>query len=229
MKKIVVGIMVAMLAITACQKKNKKAPINTTSDRGKRAAPTDPNNPNNPNPSNGSFKLSGLIFSQDQSNFLSSVKGFLSVLVDEKYVGDVSGSYDGDNDGTGVYFGGLVRLQSGALQVRGGMPRTDISAGSRIAITVIDEYANTGDSEGNKAPQMAVNLVEASGYVQGNQAYLKFWDEYGSVELVGEFDETYFDGRISYDNEYMWDGSRPGAADDLGYFRIRTCTFFECK
>ncbi len=230
MKKIVIGIMLAMLAMTACEKKNKKAPINTTSDRGKRAAPYNQNNPYDPNNPSGSSSLSGQILGEDEQSFQDAIKGFLSASVDEQYVGEVSSGNGGYNQGTGAYFGGRVRIQTGnGFSARGGMPRTTVSRDSILAITVVDKYAIEQEQEGKSIPPMSVNLVQASGYVQGNEAHLQFWDEYGSVEMVGEFDETYFEGRISYSNDYMWDGSQPGEAGRLGYFRVRTCTFFECN
>jgi hypothetical protein len=73
-----------------------------------------------------------------------------------------------------------------------------------------------------------VYLTNASGEVSGNYAHLHFEDALGWVELEGQFDQSTFQGTISYDNKTHVSGGTP-AAGVLGNFSIPTCQFFVCQ
>jgi hypothetical protein len=71
-------------------------------------------------------------------------------------------------------------------------------------------------------------LKQASGYVQGNQVYIDFWDKYGHVVLEGTFDRNAAVLQFRYDTQLTFDGQQ-GYAGVMGDLHIPTCQFFRCQ
>src|SRR5690606_34357211 len=141
-----------------------------------------------------------------QSDFQYVVADFLSSIMPENYVGFVSASVDqrtlsgqcpspSYECGTGVFLGGRVDFVNGRLQASAGS-RLDITGSSKLVIQVMDYIPN----QPQIAPIPPIYLPNAEGFVQGNRAYLVFWDNYGFVYMEGQFDNQWFTGRIEYEN-----------------------------
>ncbi len=163
--------------------------------------------------------------SSQQSAFQDVVSGFIEGRWAPEYLGYVSATASG---GTGVYLGGRVELQSGALNVNNAV-QMNIRTDSKVLVAIYDEYTGRPDSSGQQVAPMLRAFGSASGYVQGNRAYLKFTDEYGYIELEGTFSGQSFYGTFEYDNSRRWDGNGQGAAGTIGNFHVPTCQFFRCQ
>ncbi len=166
--------------------------------------------------------LPGRIYSSAsyQHAFEEAVKGLLSTDIRPEYIGYVSAT--GEN-GSGVFFGGQVRLVNGSIT--SGFGGT-IANDSHIIIQVRDYIPNMS----NVPILPAIQLRAAQGQVSGNYAQIVFYDGYGMVQLTGYIDiqRQLFTGIVKYDNYVLYDGSRPGAAGTLGDFSIPLCSFFAC-
>jgi len=210
-KALILTLMVGVLA--ACQPPENKSPVVV---RG--VGPRVENQPGQPNTSN----LPGRVFANPyyQQAFQEAVVGLLSTDVRPEYIGHVSAT--GEN-GSGVFFGGQVKLTSGSiLSGAGGV----IAGDSHIVIQVRDYVPQ----HQNAPPLPAIQLRAAQGQVWGNQVQIVFWDAYGAVELSGQIDtqRQVFTGVMKYENYILYDGSSPGAAGTLGDFTIPICSFFMC-
>lgn len=217
--KRIVGLMVLALSLTACQQKKESASV-AVQGRYTRAADY------NGGTSGGITSLNGYIYADEshQQGFQEAVTGFLDASVPSEYVGYVSAM---GRDNTGVYFGGRVQLASGAL--RGAVSgRVNVQTTSRLLITVFDEFSGQRDQSGQEIPPVPVFFPSAQGYVTGNSAVIRFQDDYGWVEMQGQFDNSYFRGTIAWDNQRRYDGAQ-GSAGTLGSFEVPTCEFFQCN
>ena len=96
-------------------------------------------------------------------------------------------------------------------------------------IAIYDEFTGRPDASGKTVEPISRYLTQASGYVQGNRAYLKFTDALGSIEFDGTFDAKTFEGEVTYDNVKRYDGQGTGAAGNLGWVQVPTCQFFRCR
>lgn len=135
-------------------------------------------------------------------------------LENESLSMDEIGAVDGYN---GVSFSGIVRFDT-ANRLR--------PAESYITIKIVDDLAKSGQA----APlNVTISNAQSSGYVSysannGGAAYAEiiFKDDYGTVTMVGNFDNYYFTGDMNYENYVT---HREGK---LGQFRVSTCGFFVC-
>jgi hypothetical protein len=178
-------------------------------------------------PTGQTIGLNGWIISQSnyQDAFQDAATGFVEADLAPEYLGFVSARGTG---GTGIFIGGHVPLQSGLLSPSNN-PQVNVRTQSYLLVAIYDEYANRPDSSGRVVGPYAREFTSASGYIQGNRAYLKFTNAMGSVELEGTFDQNTFQGTVNYDNIRRWDGKGEGAAGNLGWFQVPTCQFFQCR
>lgn len=220
--KALLGLMLLGLVLMGCQPKQESASVAVQGRTARSGSTTGGLNSS----TSGISTLNGYVYADEsyQDGFQDAVTGFLDASVPSEYVGFVSAM--GRNN-TGVFFGGRVALANGAL--RGATNgQVAVQTGSRILITVYDEFTGTRDQSGQTIPPIPVYLPNASGYVTGNNAYLRFADDYGWVEMQGQFDASYFRGTITWDNQRRYDGQM-GSAGTLGSFEVPTCEFFQCN
>lgn len=173
--------------------------------------------------SQGGIELNGVVYADSsyQSQFQEAVTGFMSGSVPEDAVGYVSAQ--GERN-TGFYIGGYVPLSSGSLRGYSNQ-RVNISSSARLLIQVYDYFPNQTEL----ANLPAIYLTRAEGVVEGNFAYIKFYDNYGMVEMEGEFDQSMFRGQFRYANSvHAEDGVQPHEGT-IGDFEIPTCRFFVCN
>lgn len=222
MKKVMLVLMVVMVSVlTACGDKKKKAPI-AHAERIQRA-PGDLSQTTD-------VALNGQVFQDGDYDFTDAVKGLTNASVPEDYVGFVNGDFNATDNRTGVLFGGRVQAESGKIIPGSSQPRVNITGSSRLLVVVYDEFAGQKDENGQTIPAIPIHLTTASGYIEGNRAYLKFWDSYGSIVLEGTFQSNGdFVGKFIYDNQKKYDGSGLGGEGQLGTFFIRACSFFVCN
>jgi hypothetical protein len=218
--KALFALFISMVSLMGCSKQDGATPITGRSPQlvGAGSVKT---------PTGQTVGLNGWVISQSnyQDAFQDSVTGFVEAELAPEYLGFVAANGTG---GTGVFIGGYVPLQTGLLSTSNN-PQVNIRTDSYLLIAVYDEYANRPDSSGRVVGPYAREFTAASGYVQGNRAYLKFTNAFGSVELEGTFDQNTFQGNVLYDNIRRWDGQGQGAAGNLGWFQVPTCQFFKCR
>lgn len=215
---------VAMALNTACTEKKETGTPVVVVGRDAQAA-----DPNGVTASSAGLKLNGWVVTSPtyQTDFQDLVNGFVDAVLPPNYLGYVAADASG---GTGVYIGGKVELQTGVLNTAS-TARMNIRTDSKIVVVIYDEYTGRTDASGKKVPPVQRYYYQASGYVQGNQVYLKFvHPKFGSVLLEGSFDGTTVTGDFSYDNSVRYDGSTTGtSAGTIGSFQVPTCQFFRCK
>lgn len=219
--KRIFGLLALVLVLSACQKQNESTSVAT--QRNSRAVGV---NQTTGGVFGSNTTLNGYVYADEsyQQDFQEAVVGFLDASVSSDYVGYVSAM--GRNN-TGVFFRGYVELANGPLRgaVNG---QVNVQSGSKLVVVVMDEYTGQNDSSGVKIPPFQVPFVNAQGYVSGNNALIRFQDDYGWVEMRGSFDNSYFRGTISWDNQRRYDGQQ-GSAGTLGNFEVPTCEFFRCN
>lgn len=163
--------------------------------------------------------------SSQQSLFQDAVKGYVDGFMLTENVGFVSATA---SSGTGYYFGAKVELKTGLLN-QTSTPRTDIRTDSKLYVEIVDEYTGRLDGSGQKVPSITRGYSSATGYVQGNRAYIEFVDEKKNlVKMDGTFNGSTFIGTFEYDNTFSADGSST-AAGVVGQFQVPTCQFFHCQ
>jgi hypothetical protein len=214
--KKIASLIVMVAALACCQKKEGSVNVNSRGVGPRTWASQSMNA--------SGLQLRGKVFSDayNQSNFEQAVKGFLETDVRPEYIGFVSAT-PGQNN-SGVFFGGRVAPSSGTLRNAQGYNIT-VASNSRFVIQVFDAWA------GNQSTTLIPPFVfsSAQGTISGNQVDITFYDNYGSVTLRGQYDQSVFRGWMSYDNKIKYDGTQPGAAGELGNFEIATCEFFVCN
>ncbi len=161
-----------------------------------------------------------------QSLFQDGVAGFVDAQLPPEFLGFVSATA---SNGTGFFFAGKVELQTGVLNPAASSARISVRTDSKLYVEIRDEFTGRPDSTGKPVDPIVRGFQSASGYVQGNRAYLKFTDKYGSVELDGTFNATTFIGTFSYDNLLSEGGSGGPAAGVVGQLQVPTCQFFRCQ
>ncbi|MDX9732126.1 MAG: hypothetical protein RBT63_10175 [Bdellovibrionales bacterium] len=214
----VIVLMIAVFGLVGCSKEEGATPIG----RGARAI-----TPSGQTPSSAGISLNGWVIADasHQDLFQHSLSGFVEASMDSAYLGYVSAQATG---GTGVFLGGSVELQAGLLNPSN-TTQVNIKTDSKLLVTIYDEFTGRPDSTGATVSPISTYLTTASGYVQGNRAYLKFSDSYGMIELDGTFNANVFEGTFSYDNNRRFDGAGQGAEGVLGTFQVPTCQFFRCQ
>lgn len=217
--KLLVALLVSVTGLTACGKKEEGA---TVVGRGAVATSA----------INTWAQASGIVLngnvtatSGEQSIFQDALSGFTEGKYAPEVLGYVSATYAG---GTGVAVGGRVELQSGVLNTNSGF-QSNVRSDGKVLVAVYDEYTGRVDASGEQVGPLFRAFTSASGYVQGNRAYVRLQDEYGSIEMEGTFGGSSFYGTFVYDNTRRWDGSGQGAAGKLGNFHVPTCQFFRCQ
>lgn len=218
--KRIFGALFMMLALVGCSKEDGATPITGRSPHlvGAGSVKT---------PTGQTVGLNGWVISEaaNQDGFQEAVTGFVEADMAPEYLGYVSAR---GNGGTGVFIGGYVPLQSGLLSTSNNA-QVNVRADSYFLIAIYDEFANRPDASGNVVGPYAREFTSATGYVQGNRAYLKFTNAMGSIELEGTFDQNTFQGNVHYDNIRRWDGQGQGVAGNMGWFQVPTCQFFQCR
>lgn len=218
--KRIFGALFVMVALVGCSKEDGATPITGRSPHlvGAGSVKT---------PTGQTVSLNGWVISEaaNQDGFQDAVTGFVEADMAPEYLGYVSARANG---GTGVFIGGYVPLQSGLLSTSNNA-QVNVRSDSYFLIAIYDEYANRPDSSGKVVGPYAREFTSATGYVQGNRAYLKFTNAMGSIELEGTFDQSTFQGNVYYDNIRRWDGQGQGAAGNMGWFQVPTCQFFQCR
>lgn len=218
--KRIFGALFVMVALVGCSKEDGATPITGRSPHlvGAGSVKT---------PTGQTVGLNGWVISDaaNQDGFQDAVTGFVEADMAPEYLGYVSARGTG---GTGVFIGGYVPLQSGLLSTSNNA-QVNVRSDSYFLIAIYDEYANRPDASGEVVGPYAREFTSATGYVQGNRAYLKFTNAMGSIELEGTFDQSTFQGNVYYDNIRSWNGQGQGAAGNMGLFQVPTCQFFQCR
>lgn len=213
-----VAIVISILSLAGCSKDKGETPIG-------RAGTADVSTWAQQN----GLGLTGNVtdVSGQQSVFQNAVNGYLESLAAPEDIGYIAGNATG---GTGVFLGGKVELQTGVLNPAGNT-RIDIRGDSKLLVMIWDQYAGKNDpSTGKPVFPYGQSYSSASGYVQGNYAYIKFTNERGSVILEGNFSAQSFYGAFEYDNTRRWDGNNQDvSAGEIGRFHVPTCQFFRCQ
>lgn len=228
MKKSFAILMLAVLAITGCQKNEEgKTKVSNDYRNGRAFGGTNLVGAGTPVGSGtaSDMRLTGVVVGRDDQDFNDTVKGFLNGQMPEEAVGYVN--YQANDGQTGVFIGGDVRLTNGA--VGSGVSNGQVASSSRLLVVVFDEFTGRQDDQGNTYTSMKVYLTQASGTVSGNQASLRFTDSIGEVTMTGTFDANYFTGQMRYNNRQKYDGTTPGGEGLLGQFQVPTCQFFRCN
>lgn len=213
--------MVAMAAfvLSACQKNNDTAPISVARDGGGTGAIAQGQH--------AGLQLNAAIYtdSSNQQGFQEAIAGFADAIVPENYIGFVGARGEGN---TGAFLGGRVALTGGSLGSNS-QTQVNITSNSVLQIVIYDEFVGKTDDQGAVIPPIARFFQNSSGYVRGNYVYLKFADEFGFVEMEGQFDATHFYGEISYDNQRTETPNGTPAAGIMGNFSVEKCQFFVCN
>lgn len=161
---------------------------------------------------NNNGRLWGAIHSgssMTEDSFNQSVHNFVSATLDPNQLGHVSGNIYAS---TGVRFWGYVEVNGTSI----------VAQSSELRVVIWDSYAGYVDASGDLITEYPVHMRgNASGWVSGNQAVVRFQDQYGWIELRGNFDSQYFSGVVWYSNNN-------GAQGQLGDFFVGTCSFFRC-
>lgn len=239
LKRLSLAAMAVVLATGCSDKKDESTPIVV----GREARGVDPNGVS---AAASKMKLTGFVLSdpQYQDDFQATVEDLVSSVLppstqQNRYIGFVSAQ---SLDGTGVYIGGQVNLQSGRLN-NSTPQRVDIRGDSKLLLMVWDEFAGKKDASGKNVPGIPFFFSKATGYIDGNVVYIKFYNEkygtaddrHGFIELDGSFNGNVFYGEIYYQNTVRHDGQklvpipvRDRVSRALGNFEVPTCQFFQC-
>lgn len=214
--KNVVALLLATLSLAGCSKEEGATPIMGRNGQAISAAAA-----------GGITGLNGWVIANasQQTEFQDGVTGFIEASMPPEYLGFVSVLATG---GTGVFLGGKLELQTGILNTSNNA-QTNLRTDSKLLIAIYDEYTGRPDASGQNVEPIARYFSQASGYVQGNRAYLKFTDSLGSVTIDGTFDANTFEGVMTYDNARRYDGQGDGENGELGWVQVPTCQFFRCR
>lgn len=154
------------------------------------------------------------------SDFDNNVHALTSATMDPSQLGFVSGDL---NQSTGVRFWGYAEAGSGAFNPNGMNYTTIRPNTAELRMVIWDSYAGNLDLSGDVVPEYPIHIRgSASGEIQGDQAWVRFTDKFGTVDLVGRFDSQVFSGYVAFSN-------KNGAAGYVGEFFIQTCSFFRCN
>ena len=219
--KRVIGLMMLTLSISmiGCQKAPDQARVTATGARSGGLPPGSTTTASG-------IQLNGIVTTdpQYQSAFQQAVKDFLEAQIDPDYVGTVS--CQGANQ-TGVLVGGKIELANGqALPVNSGQSigKIDILPTSELLVVVYDKFQD----QQNLGAIPPTYLKTATGYVQGNQVFITFSDNYGTITLQGTYDRNNAVLQFQYDTRVTFDGQR-GYRGVMGDLHIPTCQFFRCQ
>jgi hypothetical protein len=208
-------VVVLAVALSGCQKASDTTRIGSAGPRAGGVTPTSI-------PSN--LVLNGIVTADPsyQSAFQQAVYDFMEAQIDPNYVGYVSSQ---GADQTGVFVAGRVELANGQpLMVNQNMGKVDILPTSQLLVAVYDKFADQKDLP----PLPVTYLRQASGYIQGNQVFIEFSDNYGSVTLQGTFDSSRATLQFSYNTKRTFD-DKVGYRGVMGDLHIPTCQFFRCQ
>jgi hypothetical protein len=210
------GLMILLFAIVGCQKAPTESRIGSSPVRSNGLPPGATTTPSG-------ITLNGIVTldSAYQSDFDQEVRDFLAGSINPDYIGTVSSQ--GANQ-TGVYVGGKVTLQNGQTLSSVANGRVDITPTSELLVAVYDKFQD----QANLAPLPPIYLKQSSGYVSGNNIFMDFYDNYGSVHLEGTYDRNVAKLTFSFNTTRTFDGN-VGQAGTLGVLSIPTCQFFRCQ
>jgi hypothetical protein len=142
-------------------------------------------------------------------NFLDEVRAFMAT---NTFDGNQIKSVD---TYSGVQFSGTARFDQVSTTYK-----NMIAAQSFINVRVVFTDLN------NQRQTMDVGITGGTGTVSYGYGYasanLIFEDQYGTVQMSGYFDNTYFTGTLYYTNK------QTNQQGTLGQFRVQTCGFFVC-
>ena len=166
-------------------------------------------------------QINGVVTNLDvsASDFTEGAKDFMEWIISRDYVGDVSRT-GGDS---GFFVGGRLEMANGQpLSTFNG--RSDIAQNSKLLVAVYDKIPN----QQNLSPLPARVFTRASGTIAGNNIYVTFSDDYGTVTLDGSYDDNVAVMKLTYDNSRNYQGHQ-GHAGKLGVLKVPKCQFFRCQ
>jgi hypothetical protein len=208
-------LVVFAIAVAGCQKANDTTRIGNSGPRS--GGVTNTSIPNN-------LVLNGVVTTDQsyQSAFQQAVKDFMEAQIDPQYVGFVSSQ---GADQTGVFVAGRVELANGQpLSMNQNAGTINILPTSELLVAVYDKFSNQSN-----LPALPVTyLRQATGYIQGNQVFIEFFDQYGRVKLEGTFNSQNATLRFTYDTQRTFDGKQ-GYQGVMGDLHVPTCQFFRCQ
>lgn len=209
--------LVSVSLIIGCAKKEEGTPIGRS---------TAPQTPAEAWAQGAGVTFNGVVWraASAQAIFQDNINGYVDAAAKNPHVGYVSSTASGN---TGFYFVARIELQSGVLNTTN-TPRVDVRTNSQLVTVIYDEFTDRPDESGQVVPAIRRGFDNVSGYVQGNRAYLKFTDAYGSITLDGTFNGTTYVGTFVYDNTHSATDGVP-AAGTIGQFQVPTCQFFRCQ
>lgn len=218
MKQLMVGLMlaVAFSGLAGCQKAKSSTRVSTGAGRsgGVQAGQTT-------TPSGVSL-TAAVKTNSSQSDFELAIQDIIESILPRDYVGSVSSAA---TDGTGVFLGGRVTLANGGpiSQVTNG--NQSIASNSELLFVVFDSFYTKNGLD----PIPPIYLKQATGTISGNYADIKFYDGYGFIRLVGQFDSNNFIAEVYYQTDKTYDGKASGWNGKLGVATIPKCSFFRCN
>lgn len=218
LKRFAALLMVAV-TIAGCQKAPESTPI-----RGGGTAPRANGEAGNTTVTQNGIVVNGFVWSDDERFFNEMLKEFMAGSLDPQYVGWVSATAQNN---TGVFIGGRVSLANGAgIQATNNGQSMQLNPASELFVLVVDYVPNQTPEP--LPPTYFKKLDASQSYVSGNNAKLLFYDEFGFVEMTGQFTGQYFEGNFYFDTQRKWNGEQ-GGAGNLGRFKVPTCQFFKCQ
>ena len=168
--------------------------------------------------------LNGVVWRNpsEQSAFQNAVYDFMEAQINPDSVGYVSSQ---GADQTGVFVAGRVELTSGQpLMVNQLSGLQNILPTSEILVAVYDKFANQ-----TNLPALPVTyLRKANGYLQGNQVFIDFSDDYGHIRLDGVINGQTMVLHFNFQTTRTYDG-KSGSSGKLGDLYVPTCQFFRCQ
>ncbi len=162
---------------------------------------------------------SGRIYSSANAQgatFEQRIKGLVSATVDPAYFGAVDGSVSATQTCVAIE-GRLSHDSAGVVNL----------SQSTLKITIYDSMVGTNNSNNEIIEPYVIQFTsaaEGSVNVSTKSFLLQFKDEYGEVNLTGNFSQATTTGTVSYQNYTSFDSNSP-AASALGDFVMPTASF----
>jgi hypothetical protein len=216
-----------MLSLAACQPNKGNDSTSTTS--GPRTSPA----AQSQGAASG-IALKGIVYTDPsfQDDFNEMVRYFMEGSVPHDYIGFVSAQATSP---TGMFIGLKVDLANGATLQSATNP-VGIAASSRILISVFDMFQGSQNPRaipsvflGPSTNTNSNSQAAQASSVSNTRATLVFADDYGSVTLDGQFDNTNFSGTFSFTTTKLYDGSSTNRTGTVGAFIIPKCQVFRCN
>lgn len=210
--KVILMMVVSLSLLASCQNSRKSNSLDPRPvTRGQGAAQL-PQGYESQNGTNQFYytQATGRIYTEAQyrSQFQGTMLKLLSATINEEDVGDIDPL-------TGVQLKGYVEVDTAGQLIVGA---------SMIEITIKDSYVGDKLADGEIIKPIVIRVPARSGTATNGQAQLRFEDSYGSISMVGTYDNQTkkITGTLSFQNNN-------GRGGESLKFEIETCGFFRCQ